>query len=167
MNHEASESIVILDKEVVGWWQSMAFSYVLLANFNVSESQRQAMTPFLRGQIWQTCVGPRGFLKSRKTKGHFAHPVPLSQSDDKSPETKKHCYPVSRNISYPPNPKRELPKNSVSTPKSLTFVPYKLWTWQNLQPTHSKAAFTLWWGTTTMEILRGLKTQQRLSHKII
>jgi hypothetical protein len=66
----------------------MAFPYVLLANFNASESQRQAMTPFLKGQIWQTCVGPRGFLKSRKTKGHFAHPVPLSQSDDKSPETK-------------------------------------------------------------------------------
>jgi hypothetical protein len=76
----------------------MAFPYVLLANFNASESQRQAMTPFLKGQIWQTCVGPRGFLKSRKTKGHFAHPVPLSQSDDKSPEKKTLLHSVKKYI---------------------------------------------------------------------
>jgi hypothetical protein len=40
----------------------MAFPYVLLANFRAFQLQRQAMTTFLRGQIWLTCVGPRGFL---------------------------------------------------------------------------------------------------------
>jgi hypothetical protein len=52
----------------------MAFPYVLLANFRASQLQRQAMTPFLRGQIWLTSVEPGGFLgdlllkKLRKTQ---------------------------------------------------------------------------------------------------
>jgi hypothetical protein len=65
----------------------MAFPYVMLANFRASQSQ--AMTPFLRGQIWLTCVGPGGFLGDllykktpKNTKGHFAGPICSSQSGD-------------------------------------------------------------------------------------
>ncbi len=67
----------------------MAFPYVMLANFRASQLQRQAMTPFLRGQIWLTCVGPGGFsgdLLKKKTpknrKDHFPGPIRLSQSGD-------------------------------------------------------------------------------------
>jgi hypothetical protein len=108
----------------------MAFPYVPLAKFKAFQSQRQVMTPFLRGQNWQTCVGLKGFsgyfffLKQKKRNAilhalFVCHNLTINRP-------KKNTATQCQEISHPPKTKRELPKNSVSTPKSFTFVRYKL-----------------------------------------
>ncbi len=49
------------------------------------------------------------FFKNRKTKGHFAHPITLSQSNDKLPEKKTLLPNVKKYLTHP-KPKGNFPK---------------------------------------------------------